>query len=99
MKTTQFTEVAKETLETALNELGAEMKGSAQVVAAYAAERAAFLSTLMGQPGYEEAVLAERDSVAIRAGIATAAQADAVEQRMLGVLQGILQVGASILVA
>lgn len=94
-----LTKIAKETLETALSELRIELSQSTQMIAAYTAERAAFLATLVGQPGYPEAVIAERDSVALRAGIASVAQADSADQRMLGVLQGILQVGATALVA
>lgn len=89
----------KETLDTALDEIGVDLKQETAAIAAYAAERATFLASIVGQPGYAEAVRAERDNVALRAGIATVAQATSAEQRLLGVLQAALQMGAAALVA
>lgn len=38
-------------------------------VAVYAAARAAHLAGIVGQPGFDEAVAAERDAVALYAGV------------------------------
>lgn len=65
--------------------------------ARYAAERAAHLSLLVGQPGFEEAVVAERDNVSMHAGLLAVAQADALDQKVLGTLQGGLFFAARLL--
>jgi hypothetical protein len=98
MSVQQLAQVMLSEITASAEEAGVDLK-SIRVVSAYAAERAAVLSALIGHPGYEEAVRAERDNVALRLGIATAAQAHAAEQRMLGVLRTVLSLGARILVA
>lgn len=86
-------------LSDAVKETGQDLKGDLQVVTAYAAERTAVLATLVGQPGFEEAVRAERDNVALKAGIASVAAADAFDQRVVGIIQGALFIGAKALAA
>lgn len=68
-------------------------------VALYAQERATHLSLLVGQPGFEEAVRAERDNVALRGGISVVQLADAVDARIVGAIQGVLSIGARALAA
>lgn len=86
-------------LEESAKELGLEIKGGAQALAVYAAERTSYLSLLVGQPGFEQAVVAERANVALRAGIAAIDTADAAQSRFLGVIQGALSIGAKALAA
>lgn len=78
-------------------ELGADLKADVTSMSMYAAQRATHLSTLVGQPGFEEAVIAERDSVALRAGISAVRAADRMDQRILAILQTVLTVGAKAL--
>lgn len=87
----------KNLIDSALQETGASLKQSSQEVAAYAAQRAAFLSTLVGQPGFEQAVIAERDNVALFAGIVAVGQVVAIQAKIVGVIQGALFIGASAL--
>lgn len=90
-------EQLKNLLESALSETGADLQETASAVALYAAERTAILAVLIGQPGYELAVIAERDNVVLMSGINAVDQADAVRQRIIGVIQGALFLGAQAL--
>lgn len=87
-------EQLKNLLESALAETGADLQKTVSEVALYAAERTAILATLIGQPGYELAVIAERDNVVLMSGLQAVDQADAVRQRIIGVIQGALFLGA-----
>lgn len=87
----------KQLIDSALSETGASLKESSQEVAAYAASRAAFLSTIVGQPGFEQAVIAERDNVALFAGVVAVGQAVAVQAKIVGIIQGALFMGAQAL--
>lgn len=80
-------------IEATARELGVELKRSAADVAVYAAGRAAHLAAIAGQAGFAEAVVAERDSVCLFAGISTARAADAADHRLVGLLQGALAFG------
>lgn len=81
-------------LKDAARETGRDLRGNMVEITAYAAERTAFLSTLVGQPGFEEAVRAERDNVALKAGISAVKTADAADARIVGIIQGVLFLGA-----
>lgn len=78
---------------------GRDLKADVAAVGAYAAERAAHLATLAGQPGFEDAALAERDNVVLKAGIAAANRGDATDQRLIGIIQGTLRTAALLLAA
>ncbi len=71
-------------------------------VAAYAAERAAHLATIVHEPGFEDAVDAERDAVALKAAQAITEAADgadaAIRARIVGLVHGALSLGARALV-
>lgn len=84
-------------LKDAAKESGRELKFNLAEVTMYAAERTAYLSTLVGQRGFEEAVRAERDNVALRAGIASVRTADAADARVVGIIQGVLFLGARVM--
>ena len=77
--------------------LGAEEARSE--LALYASERAAALSLSVGEPGYQEAVTAARDSVALKAGIVAVGQADQADQHTLGLIAGALTFAARVLAA
>jgi len=78
---------------------GRSLGNDAKVIGAYAAQRAAVLATLVDQPGFEDAVLAERDNVVIKAGIAATKRGDAIDQRLIGIIQGTLRTAAVMLIA
>ena len=81
-------------LKDAAKETGRDLKANLAEVTLYAAERTAYLSTLVGQPGFEEAVRAERDNVTLKSGIASVKAADAADARVVGIIQGVLFLGA-----
>lgn len=74
----------------ALEETGLELRVDAQELRVYMAQRAAHLTTLVGQRGFDRALRAERDSVALWAGIRASARARAAEQRFIGIVQALL---------
>ncbi len=79
-------------------ETGREFAVTKDELATYMHERALHLSTIVGEPGYDQAVRAERNNVALRAGIIASDAADAVDARLLGLLGGALRIGAAVLV-
>lgn len=81
-------------LKSAQRELKQDLSQSTQAVAFYATQRAALLASNVGQPGFELALRAERDNVALYAGIETTRMADEAQQRFLGILEGSLALGA-----
>ena len=87
----------KNLLESALAETGADLEQTASEIALYAAERTAYLATIIGLDGYEQAVIAERDNVVLRAGLAAVGEADATRERIIGVIHGALFLGAQAL--
>jgi hypothetical protein len=89
----------EDVLTQALKDTKLDFDFSVKEVAVYAAQRAAFLATVVGQLGYEQAVIAERDNVALYAGLKSVEMADASQQRLIGVIQGALSFGAKLAVA
>lgn len=86
-------------LEDALGGLRRELKMDAQAMSLYIAERAAHLATLVGQKGFEQAVIAERDAVALKAAIEIGRTAAGIDQRLIGIIQSALLFGAKALAA
>jgi len=82
-------------LQDALRETGMQLKQSAVDVAVYAAGRAAHLTTIVGQPGFDEALRAERDNVVLFAGVSAVRTADAADQRIVGLIWGALAIAAA----
>ena len=70
-------------------------KGSAEL-AAYAAGRSEYLTTLVGQPGFEEAVQAEADAVWLEAGITAVEEGDALDAILVAKIHGGLAMAARI---
>ena len=87
----------KTLLKDATTELGVELSGNLVEAALYADQRAAYLATIVGQVGFDLALRAERDSVALKLGLETVASADAADYRLVGIIQGVLAIGAKAL--
>jgi len=77
-------------LRAALRETRADISVDADELVRYTAERGAHLSTLAGQPGFQRALVAERNAIALKAGLDATLQAEAADARLVGVIQGIL---------
>lgn len=87
----------------ALSEVRVDLAAAANLdsVAQYASERAAHLSTLVDQPGFEQAVRAERDAVMLQLANTIVKRADVADrlarERLTGLVQGSLAMGARLL--
>ena len=82
------------TLVDAAGRLGVTLQGDLNAVREYAGERMLHLSTIVDEPGYGEALLAEATSVALRAAGAAVDAADALDRELLGIVSGALAIGA-----
>lgn len=71
-----------------------DMKVDAEIVGKYAAARAFHLSTIINEPGFMEALKAERDNVALRAAMATVDNADKIDERLKATIHGGLAIAA-----
>lgn len=76
---------------------GKDLKADLDAVRVYAAARLAHLATCVGQPGYQEAVIAEANNIAMEAAITAIDQAEAADARLVGIVQGALAVGGKVL--
>lgn len=76
------------------NELGVELAEDYNEAVVFAAERTAHLSTITAEPGFDEAVQAERDSVVLRLTSLAIERADDVDQRFLSVVGRVLSITA-----
>ena len=85
--------------EDAITETGVSLQVGATELAAYAAERSAHLATLVGDRGFSMAVRAERDAVALKAGIVAVRQGDQADARIVGIIQGGLSLAAKLIAA
>tara|TARA_R110000803_G_scaffold20201_12_gene52267 strand:- start:1703 stop:2008 length:306 start_codon:yes stop_codon:yes gene_type:complete len=81
-------------LEQAGVELGKEFEQSIKDIREYAAQRMMHLSMIIDEPGYLEALVAERDSIALFAGIKTVQIADAADAQLIGTIGGAIRIGA-----
>ena len=79
-----------ELIKDVLEETGIDLEITKDELIRYTAERAAHLTTLIGQPGYGLALRAERDAVALHAGLDATMAAEAADSRIVGVIQTIL---------
>lgn len=86
-----------EQLKGEIEDAGGDISVSWDELRMYTAERANHLSALVGQQGFDLAVRAERDAIALKAGIAAVDVADDAGQRWLGMIQGTLIVLAKVL--
>lgn len=74
--------------EAILHDLGVAGEEAKAELAAYAAERTAHLSLIAAEPGFSEAVKAERDNVAMKAAELLVALGDTADVAQLSVLEG-----------
>ena len=79
-----------ELLKDAIEETGISLNITKDELVRYTAERAAYLTTLAGDPGFMLALRAERDSVALYAGVNASMTADAADSRIVGIIQTVL---------
>ena len=77
-----------------LGDLGLENLDDAR---AYAAERARHLASIVSEPGFDEAVIAERDAVLLRLGISAVDTADGIDQRVIATVHTVLRIAAKAL--
>lgn len=75
-------------------DLGLELVRSGQEVAEYAAVRADHLATVIGEPGFRKAAIAERDSLLLYSLGKAVDKGDSVDARLQGLVQGALAMGA-----
>jgi len=91
-------EIFGEMLADLHEQIGDDISEKEDELAAYAAERADHLSTIVDEPGFAEAVKAETDNVMLEAGLAAVAAADELDGRVFGIIQGALLFAARLLV-
>jgi hypothetical protein len=75
---------------------GREVSGD---LAAYAAARTSHLATMVGSPGFYEALAVERDNVALRAGVLATQAGDAIDRKIVGLIEAALAIGARAMLA
>lgn len=81
-------------LEETAKEIGRELRGDMKSVRAYAAQRMAHLATGIGEPGYTEALKAERDAILLKAAGKAVKNADAVDRRFHMIVETALTIGS-----
>jgi len=91
---TEFVDLIKQTSR----EFGEELKVDAEYLKVYFEGRMIHLQTLVGQKGFTQALIAERDNVALTAAGRAIDRADAFDNRILGIVQGALSIGIKALV-
>jgi hypothetical protein len=89
----------KSLLESTADRLGVELNLAGDGVRNYAKKRMLFLASIIDEPGFDLALLAERDNVAIQAGLSAVAIGDAADVELKGVILGALAIGARALAA
>lgn len=87
------------TLRDAGDRLGIELETNLDEVRRYASERMLHLSTIVDEPGYAEALVAEAANVSLRAAGAAVDSADEVDRELVGIVTGALAIAARALVA
>ena len=89
-------------LTDAAREEGRDLQVDAQAVRAVIAASVERLAASVGQSGYRDAVIAERDAVALAAAVVAVVAVDAgdaADRRLLGIIEGALTVGARMVLA
>ena len=94
-------DIGKELVDLLKDELeltGRCLKGGGLNLSRYVADRAKHLSKIIGQPGFDLALEAERDNVMAKATMQLVDEADAADARLLNLLLGALTLAARLLV-
>jgi hypothetical protein len=89
------TDTIEQVLKDALKETGASLSISTKELATYMHARAVHLASIAAEPGYDQALRAERNNVALKAGIIASGQLSSIDSRILGLIQGILALAAA----
>jgi len=76
------------------DQLGIELSGDYEEAVQFATERAVHLSTITHEPGFDEAVQAERDSVVLRLTSLAIERADDVDRRFVSIVGRVLSITA-----
>lgn len=84
-------------IEQAAFRLGRDVETYGSELKDYAATRMEFLSTILDEPGFDEALEAERDNVVLKMALGIVDGADAADAELLGVVAGTLSMGARLL--
>lgn len=87
----------KNTLDDALESSGATLKESREEVAQFMHDRALHLSTITHEPGFGKAVVAERNAIAMEAGLEVSEVAGKADVEMLGWIGAGLRIFAMVL--
>lgn len=74
----------------ALKETGVSLRISTNELLEYTAEIGAKLALAAGEPGFEKALIAARNAVALKAGLNATLEAEAADARVVGVISGVL---------
>jgi len=98
MNTDQTKQAFVDLLLDAGSTFGAQFAETPAELAQYMAERAEHLSRISGEPGFELAVEAEQDAIALRAGLIVSDSTRVVDQRIWGLIGGALRIAALALV-
>ncbi len=77
-----------------LNDAGLELASDATDLKKYIGQRALHLSSIINDPGFNLALEAEADNVALRVSTLLVRQADASDARIVGILEGALGIVA-----
>lgn len=85
-------------LDAELKDVQHDFKVSRGELAIYMSERAQHLSLAVNEPGFDRVVLAERNNVALRAGLLISENASSLNDRLLGLIGGALRIMAIALV-
>lgn len=84
-------------LMSGLEETGVDLQADLADVRLYASEQLAVLALAVGEPGYAAAVIAARDNVLMKMGLSVVSAADAADNRIIGIVQGALALGAKVI--
>lgn len=82
-------------IQSAAKELGKSVNASR--VRALAENKMVQLAAAVGQPGYDQALIAARNTVAMELGLEAVSVADAADAQLRGVIMGALSMGARLL--
>ena len=81
-------------LDDAAQETGHDFKLTHDQIAEYMAVRALHLSAIVAEPGFSQAVTAERNNVAMYVGLAASERAAGVDRQLLGLISGAIRIAA-----
>lgn len=82
-------------LESTIRDAGRNLGDGAQELRTYSAGIMAQLALGVGEAGFEDAAVAARDAIALKAGILLTDVADAADARTVNFIQGLLVLGAT----